>query len=273
MPMDKYREANRASWDERVPYHMASKTTYDVPGFIAGGNALDPLETQELGDVAGTRLLHLQCHFGLDTLSWARLGADVTGVDFSEPAIAAAQQLSRDSGVPGRFIVSELYDTPKVLQERFDIVYTGVGALCWLPDVRGWARVVSQFLSPGGAFYILEFHPVLATLDDERGDTELVIKYPYFELPEPHLFEGSGTYADPTAQIAQRRTFEWNHGLGETVTALIEAGLTIEFVHEHRKCKDVPMLPFMERGDDGWWRLPDGAERLPCMFSIRATRV
>ncbi|MPZ99416.1 MAG: methyltransferase domain-containing protein [Dehalococcoidia bacterium] len=267
--MDEYRETNRLNWDSRVPVHVASRA-YDWEGFVAGGSSLDPVEVEELGDVSGKRLLHLQCHFGRDTLSWARLGATVTGIDFSPAAIEAARRLSAESGVPGRFVEAELYDSPNILDERFDIVYTGIGALCWLPDIRGWAEVVARFLEPGGRLYLREGHPGLWALDDERDDRLLVTRYPYFETPEPQRWVTPNTYTDGP-ELEHPTTYEWNHGLGEIVTALIDAGLRLEFLHEHRFV-DWQALPWMVRADPGRYRLPEGDERLPLMYSLRAVK-
>jgi SAM-dependent methyltransferase len=277
MPRDASHEefyaGNRAWWDQVVPVHEASRG-YDREGFLRGEKPLCPVEVEELGPlVAGKRLVHLQCHFGMDTLNLARLGATVTGLDFSEPAIEAARRLSAESGVPGRFVLGNVYDAPGILDERFDIVYTGIGALCWLPDVRRWAHVVAALLEPGGTFYIYEGHPVLWTMPDERDDQALVVTYRYFEQAEPVSWEGDTTYVDgPKLEV--KRTYEWNHGLGEIVTALIEAGLRIDFVHEHR---EVPWkaLPWMEpvEGQRGMWRLPEAQrDLLPLMYSIMATR-
>jgi SAM-dependent methyltransferase len=278
-----YIEGNRAWWDQVVPVHEASEG-YNREGFLRGEKQLCPVELEELGPmVPGRSLLHLQCHFGMDTLNWARLGATVTGLDFSAPAIEAAKRLSEDSGVPGRFVQADLYDAPDVLDGEFDIVYTGIGAVCWLPDIARWARVVSHFLKPGGTFYIYEGHPMLWTLDDEREDHQLVVKAPYFEQSEPTRYEGDTTYVDGP-RLEMMATYDWNHGLGEIATALIDAGLRIDFIHEH---KEIPWkaLPWMEpvdgpdRGDghyqDGrMWRLPEGqAELVPLMYSIRARRV
>ena len=186
MPLDDYRRANRANWDDRVPIHWDSPV-YDLAGFIADSGRLSPevaFDAPYVGEVAGKRLLHLQCHLGNDTLSWARLGAEVTGLDFSAPAIAAARRLSAESGIPGRFVVAEFYDAPQVLAETFDVVYTGVGALNWLPDIARWGRVVAGFVAPGGLFYLREGHPMLFTLD-WREDEQLMVRYPYFETSEP----------------------------------------------------------------------------------------
>ena len=209
--MDEYREANRRNWDERVAIHWGPDG-YDAPGFIA-----DPTRVSEvvafdhayLGDVAGKRLLHLQCHFGKDTLSWARLGAEVTGVDFSEQAIAAARRLSEESGTPGRFVVAELYDTPGVLAgERFDIVYTGVGAINWLPDIAAWGAVVATMLAPGGRFFIRDAHPVLGSLDwPEDGSDRLELRFDYFETPDPVPWDEAATYAG-SGTVANTRTYE-----------------------------------------------------------------
>ena len=176
MPLDEYRAANRNNWDDRVPIHWDSEQYkiqkfIDDPEYISDVVQFD-IDRDELGDVSGKTLLHLQCHIGHDTLSWARLGADVTGIDFSEPAIDAARRLSTESGTQGEFIVAELYDSPKVLPGRqFDVVYTSIGATVWLPDINDWAEVVNQFLKPGGTFYVFELHPMMLSVSQEdHGD-------------------------------------------------------------------------------------------------------
>ncbi len=215
--------------------------------------------------------MHLQCHFGMDTLSWAKLGATVTGIDFSPKAVEAAKLLSEQSGVSGRFIEAELYDSPSILSEQFDIVYTGVGAINWLPDIKGWAEVVSHFLKPGGLFYIREAHPVLWSLEDDREDDKLIIRYPYFETTEPEKFEEEGTYTDGGEVLGKSTIYAWNHGLSEVMTALIDVGLKIEAFREYRFC-EWQALTVMESGEDGRWRLPRNEERLPLMYSILARK-
>lgn len=277
-------ETNRAWWDRVVAIHEASRG-YDRDGFLRGEKPLCPVERAELGPlVAGRSLLHLQCHFGIDTLNWARLGATVTGLDFSEPAIEAARRLSAESGIPGRFVCANVYDAPAALgNERFDVLYTGIGALCWLPDIRRWAEVAAACVRPRGLLYLYEGHPMLWTLDNERSDGQLVVRERYFEHPEPTIYEGDSTYVDGP-KFEKRRTCEWNHGVGEIVTALLDAGFAIEFVHEH---KEVPWqaLPWMEpvgpdtTGADGLyqsnrlWRLPEAQRDLvPLMLSILARK-
>jgi SAM-dependent methyltransferase len=213
-------------------------------------------------------LLHLQCHFGFDTLSWARLGARATGVDFSPRAIAIATQLAART-LDARFVEADLYAVPEVIGERFEVVYTGGGALCWLSDIRRWGAVVARMLAPGGVFCIREAHPMLCALEDERTDPLLVVERPYFELAEPTRWD-----SEPNCQNAPAvpTCYEWHHGLGEVVSALIDAGLAIELLHEHQTCL-WQALPFMIEDEDGWWRLPDRPERLPLMYSIRARKV
>ena len=231
-----------------------------------------------MGDVRGLSLLHLQCHFGLDTLSWARLGARVTGVDFSPPAIEMARGLARQSGTDARF-VSELYDSPAVLDEQFDVVYTGIGALNWLPDIAGWVRVVAGFLRPGGRLYLVEGHPMLWALEDGRDDGRLVVSATYFETAEPNRWADGVDYADPSATLQNSVTYEWNHGLGEIVTALIEAGMAIAWLHEHQTVywKALPHMTAAS-GSADWdardvWGLPgEQRESLPLMYSILARR-
>ncbi len=273
MPLDRYRNVNREQWDERVDIHYDS-TEYNVSRFIGDRNNISEVvqfDSKVLGDVTGKTLLHLQCHFGRDTLSWARLGAVVTGVDFSGQAIDRARKLSKDSSTPGKFVKSELYDTPSVLGETFDIVYTGIGALCWLPNIRDWAKVVSVFLKPGGKFYIREGHPMLSSLDDERQDNLLSVRYPYFESKEPQRFDDEYSYAGEE-KLRKTVNYEWSHGIGETTTALIESGLRIDYIREY-KFLDWQALPCMVKGSDGFYRLPpDQQELVPLLFSIGATK-
>jgi SAM-dependent methyltransferase len=281
--LDLYYDTNRRWWDGVVPIHEASRG-YDREGFLRGEKPLCPVELAELGPrVQGKSLLHLQCHFGMDTLNWARLGARVTGLDFSEPALESARRLSADSKIPGRFVHANVYQAPQVLGETFDVVYTGIGALCWLPDVAAWARAAAACLRPGGVLYLYEGHPVLWSLEDGRDDNLLVAGRPYFETAEPELWEGDTTYTDGP-KVPFTRNYEWNHGLGEIVTAVIAAGLRIEFVHEHREVpwKALPsMLPVGPgtRGADGryqsnrMWRLPEAQRELvPLMYSLLAIR-
>lgn len=272
MPLDAYREANRKNWEDRVPVHLdawgySMAKFIDDPDYIADG-----VENQrsELGSVEGKSLLHLQCQLGTDALSWARLGATVTGMDFSEQAITAAKKLFADCDTPGRFFVAELYESRSVLDEEFDIVYTGGGALIWLPDIKGWAKVMSAFLKPGGTFYINDFHPVMLSLDLGRDDDLLSITRNYFETEEPEVFDEATSYAG-SGVISNTRHFNWNHGIGEITTALIDAGLRIEFVREFQFV-GYQGVPALEKPDEDWWRLPDHRERLPLAFSIRAVK-
>ena len=264
--MDKRIETNRTSWNERTPVHAAS-AFYDVDGFKAGQITLKDIEREEVGPVAGKSLLHLQCHFGLDTMSWARLGAQATGVDFSDDAIELARALNAEVGTDARFIRSDVYDLKDVLDEEFDIVFTSYGVLVWLPDLDRWAEVVFRYLRPGGTFYIVEFHPVLATLEPSAsGGARPCYSYFCQELYSPGdgpSYAGSETIASPN--------YEWQHSLGEIVTALADAGLEIEFLHEFPFCH-FQALPSMVQGDDGWWRFPEKNDSIPQMFSIRATK-
>jgi SAM-dependent methyltransferase len=221
--------------------------------------------------VSGKSLLHLQCHFGLDTMSWARLGAKATGVDFSQEAVATARSLAGELGIAADFVRSNVYDLPKNLDGRFDVVFTSHGVLPWLPDLGRWAEVVAHFLKPGGVFYIVESHPFAQMFDDGIETPELRIRYPYFRR-EPMRFEDDGSYADPKTVVRNKTTYEWMHPLGEIVNSLLAVGLRIESFREYPFCA-WKMLPFMVRDEDGWWRLPDGREDVPLMFSLRAVKI
>lgn len=268
-----YFEANQHHWEQTTGIHAAS-TFYDLEGFVAGQNSLMPVELEELAPlVAGKSLLHLQCHLGTDTLSLARLGATVTGVDFSAASIEVARKLAADCGLDARFVEANVYDAPEALQhEQFDIVYVGVGSLVWLPDVRAWASVVAQCLAPGGLLYLYDGHPLRGTLEYGRDDELLVIAEPYFEQTEPTMWEGTDTYTDGPPLQQPTRSYEWNHGLGEIVTAVAAAGLHVEALREHREVP-WPALPFLEAVPGvRMWRLPERAERMPMMYSLLAKK-
>ena len=258
-------------WDELTDIHVESEF-YGVEEFKrTDGPRLDAFEIEEMGDVSGKTLLHLQCHFGLDTLSWARLGATVTGADFSPKAIEVARALARDVGIDARFILSELYELPAHLDERFDIVYTSNGVLGWLPDIHAWGGVVDHFLKPGGTFYITEFHPVMWSFDDSPDVTDLKLKYPYFPDGKAFEFPVDGDYADPNAEVKTRSHFAWIFSLASVVTALTERGLHIEFLHEFDHCAS-KVFPFMEERDKRFY-LPERIEgEIPLSFSIKATK-
>jgi len=266
-PVAGWAAVNRANWDQRVPMHVASGF-YDVPGFLAGDSSLRPFEAAELGPVAGRRLLHLQCHLGLDTLSWARRGASVTGLDFSVPAIEQARRLAAEVGAAdARFVAADVYEAVDALRgERFDIVYTGVGALCWLPDLTRWARVVADLLAPGGTLYLVEFHPVTDMFGDDDARTVVT---DYFRT-DPDVYEIAGSYTGPAEPSDHDTAINWQHPLGDVVTAVAAAGLRIEFLHEH----DLTMFRRyreLEEGEDQLFRLPEGHPRIPLSYSLRAT--
>jgi SAM-dependent methyltransferase len=263
---DDWIATNRAHWDERVPVHLASPF-YDVDGFLAGRSTLRPFEAEELGDVTGRSLLHLQCHFGMDTLSWARRGAIVTGLDFSEPAIAAARHLAERTGLAAEFVTADVYEAVEALGGRqFDIVCTGFGALVWLPDVERWAGVVAALVRPGGTFYLAEFHP----LHEVFADDSLTAIRDYFDETGKE-FDEQGSYADPGATFEHTKTRERTHGLGSIVTALARSGLRIELLVE-RDSIAWQRWPFLERHDDGGYRMPAGMPRLPLSYSLRARK-
>ena len=267
--MDEYTQANRRHWDEIVPIHAGSEF-YDVGSFKQGKSRLKPVELEELGDVRGKTMLHLQCHFGLDTLSWAREGAVVTGADFSPQAIETARALAAETGVEARFVVSDLYELPRNLDGQFDIVFTSYGVLCWLPDLARWAEVAAHFVKAGGIFYIVEFHPFAGVFDDEPDVPDLRVRYPYFPSGEPLRFEVDGTYAAST-KLDRRVTYEWPHPISEVVMALIQAGLRIDFLHEF-PFSTYQFVPFMEKTGDYTVRLTKHDGCVPLLFSIKATK-
>jgi SAM-dependent methyltransferase len=274
--MADYRELNRASWDERAPAHAASPG-YEVDRFAADPSFLSKVvrfDVPLLGDVAGLRGVHLQCHIGTDTISLARLGARMTGLDFSPAAVDQARAIAARAGADVTFTQADVYDAAAVLGEGgFDLVFTGIGALCWLPDIRRWAQVVGRLLRPGGRLFLREGHPMLWALADSRPDGLLVVEYPYFEQPEPMVFDDPGTYVETDVNFTQNVTHEWNHGLGEIITALMDAGLRLTGFTEHDSVPWEALPGQMTLGEDGEWRLTARPERLACSYTLRAVRL
>jgi len=267
MKTEEYLEYNKKFWNERVSIHKESEL-YELENFKLGKNKLHTLEREELGDVKGKSILHLQCHFGMDTLSLARLGADVTGVDFSDEAIKEAKALNDELDLNAEFILSDVYFLPKIMDKKFNIVFTSYGVLAWLPDLNMWAKVVNHFLKDDGFFYIVEIHPTSMVFDNEGEIKELKVKYPYFRKTKPLEFEEQGSYANPEAKTRCNKTYEWIYSLTDVFTSLLDAGLSIEFFREF-PFTVYPQFPFMKRGKDGYWR---AEEEIPLLFSLKAIK-
>ncbi|NUO97074.1 MAG: methyltransferase domain-containing protein [Nonomuraea sp.] len=259
-----YLEINKANWNARVPVHVAS-AFYDVEGFKRGGDPLRPFELEEVGDVAGRRLVHLQCHFGLDTLAWARRGAEVTGLDLSDAAIVQAGAIAAECGIPARFVAADVYDAPRALGgETYDVVYTGLGALVWLPDLTRWAETAAALLKPGGFLYVAEFHPFADILDDETGT---VVTHDYF-APGPHVWEDLHSYAGDGV-LDHPTSVQFQHGIGAVVSAVTAAGLRLEFLHEHDHTLFRRFATLAREGSA--YRVQEGSPRIPLMYSLRAS--
>lgn len=270
-----YAAMNRASWDERAPAHAASPD-YAVarfeadPSFLSGVVSFD---RPRLGDVSGLEAVHLQCHIGTDTLSLARLGARMTGLDFSAASLEQARRLAARCGAEIEYVQADVHDAPGALgRERFDLVYTGIGALCWLPSIRRWASVVAQLLRPGGRLFLREGHPMLWTLGVPGRDGKLVVEYSYFERPEAEIFEEPGTYVSTDAVFEHNVTAEWHHGLAETITALTDAGLVLSSFEEHDSVPWEALPGQMQRLENGEYRLADRPWRLAHSYTLQAVK-
>lgn len=254
---------NRAVWDEWTDKRF-TPAFQKVEHFHNGAEILQRFEIDEMGDVTGKSLLHLQCHFGLDTLAWARRGARVTGVDLSERAIELAEKLAADLGFPdARFVASDVLGLPDALSGTFDIVYTSFGVLAWLPDLDRWAGVVDRFLRPGGFFYIAEYHPFPLVFDERSPGFEGALKNPYFRPEEPIEYSGE--------EGAGFTVYGWPYTIGEVVSSLAGAGLRIEFLHEF-PFSESPHVAYLVPGEDGSWRMPRDAGELPLVFSLKASK-
>lgn len=270
-----YRLENLANWNERAPAH-AESADYGTSQLIANPDSLSDVVTFDLprlGDLSGLKVVHLQCHIGTDTISLARLGAEVTGLDFSEQAIEQARSLAERANVNATFVQADLYQALDVLTPgSFDLVFTGIGALCWLPHIRPWADIVSKLLVPGGRLFLREGHPMMWSIDESCTDDLLVVHYPYFETPDPITEVDPGTYVVTDVAFTQHTSHSWNHGLGEIVTALLEAGMELTMLEEHRSVPWNAIPGQMVLQENGEYVLAENPSRLPLTYTLQARR-
>ena len=273
--MEDYLHVNRLNWDERAPAHAAS-VDYGFDRFVADPAHLSDVvrfDRALLGDVDGLTGIHLQCHIGTDTLSLARLGARMTGLDLSPASLEQARRLAAEAGPAVDYVEADTYSAPQALGGRtFDLVYTGIGALCWLPDIDRWAGVVDDLLEPGGRLFVREGHPMMWAIDDRRTDV-LSLGYAYFQTPEPWDEEEPGTYVETDVEFVHTRAISWNHGLGETVTALLSRGFELTGLVEHRSVPWDALPGRMVRDAEfDEWRLVEHPERLPLTYTLQARK-
>lgn len=280
MSFEVYREANRKNWDDRARLHAQPTTGYRLDRYREDRELLSDVvdfDRRYLGDLDGLRVLHLQCHIGTDTLSLARLGADVTGLDQSQVSLAAARELFASVGTPARFVEANVYDAVEAIDgERFDLVYTGVGAINWLNDIDRWGVVCAALVRPGGRFYMREGHPMAMTLDDtltlDETNRALRLRYPYFQTTEPMTFNDATTYVDTDgAELTHQRHHEWAHGLGEVFMSLTNAGLQVTRLEEHRQL-DWQLLPNQVERDEVFFLPEHQIDQCPMMYTIAASK-
>jgi SAM-dependent methyltransferase len=272
-----YLDTNRANWNDRASVH-ATRTPgsgYGVQRYIDDRALLSDVvrfDRDRLGDIAGLRAVHLQCHIGTDTLSLARLGARVTGLDFSPVALAEARALVADSGDAVDFVESDVYGAADVLEPAsFDLVYTGIGALCWLPRIGEWAEVVASLLKPGGRLFLREGHPILWAMD-ETLDDDLHLRFPYFEQTQPLEWDDDSSYVATERPLTATKTYEWNHGLGEIVSALLDAGLALTMLVEHDSVPWEALPGQMLERPDGEYALDARAGVAPLSYTVQAVK-
>ncbi len=262
-------QGNRRMWDSLVAINRDS-ALYDLEGFRQGQDNLDPLCLELMGPVDGLELLHLQCHFGMDTLAWARRGAKVCGVDFSGEAIQLARQLSRETQLEAEFLQADVLRLGQSHAKEYDRVFTSEGVLCWLPDLKAWAETVATHLKPGGRFLLFEYHPFFGVFDDEAKELPLPPRYPYFPHRDPLVFEDTGSYADPGNPI-RTVSHEWSWNLGEVISALCAAGLRIDFLREV-DFSTYRMHALMVKAEHRRWRMKGLEAQFPLMYALGATR-
>ena len=262
--MNNYIEINRDSWNAKVEHHLKSDF-YFVDEFVNGRTSLNSIELDLLGDISGKEILHLQCHFGQDSIALARLGAKVTAMDLSDKAIEAARELNGKCWTDVEFIISDIYDLPDVLDKKFDLVFTTYGVIGWLPDLSKWAKVISHFLKPRGEFIFVEFHPVIWMFDDDFTH----IKYNYFN--EKAIVENyEGTYADKSANISQQYVM-WNHSTSEVLNSLLSENMEIKIFNEY-DWSPYPCFQHIEKIEERKYRIPQFGNKVPHVFSVVAQK-
>jgi SAM-dependent methyltransferase len=264
MDLKKAFKTNQETWDKKVPLHMESDF-YFLEEFKQGKSSLNKYELHALGDVSGKSLLHLQCHFGQDTLSWSRMGAKCTGVDISEKGIAQAHALNEELALDAKFVCCNVLDTSQYVSGKFDIIFTSYGTVGWLPELKPWAQMIAERLQPSGFFYMVEFHPIPWMFDYTVTPPQL--KYGY-QQKETIYEEYKGTYADPQAAMVSKE-YGWNHSLGEVVTSLANAGLTIEFLNEINE-SPYDVFPGLVKNKEGLYEMPNGL--YPLLFEVKAVK-
>jgi 2-polyprenyl-3-methyl-5-hydroxy-6-metoxy-1,4-benzoquinol methylase len=263
--MEQYKnlfDENRKLWNQRTMVHKDS-SFYDVGSFLQGKSSLNEIELRELGDVSGKKILHLQCHFGMDSLSLQRMGAQVTGVDLSDAAIEEAIKLNNQLSLDAKFICSNIYDLKNHLKETFDIVFTSYGVIGWLPDLNKWAEIISHFLNAGAFFYLAEFHPVVWMLDEDFKQ----VKY-YYHNHETIVMDSQGTYTDRNADV-RGKEYSWNHGISEVLNALLSQKLELAFFNEY-SYSPYPCFKNLNQGTDGNWRVIGIEDKIPMVYSLKA---
>ncbi|MBK6299876.1 MAG: class I SAM-dependent methyltransferase [Actinomycetales bacterium] len=274
--MDDYLDINRANWDERAPAHAGSEG-YAVRRLVSDPAALSGVvefDRPLLGDIAGLRGVHLQCHIGTDTLSLHRLGARMSGLDFSPAALHEARALAAEAGAEIDYVESTVDGAVAAFGAGgFDLVYTGIGALCWLPRIRDWAQTVATLLRPGGRLFIREGHPMLWAMADPTGpESPVAVGYTYFEQPDAVVWDEPGTYVETEVEFQHNVTHSWNHGLGEIVTALLDVGMVITGLVEHDSVPWEALPGLMVLDERGEWRLRENPERLAASYTLQAVK-
>lgn len=262
--MENYIDINRKLWNAKVDSHLKSDF-YFVEEFLGGRTSLNSIELELLDDIKGKKILHLQCHFGQDSISLSRLGAKVTGVDFSDKAIDAARNLALKAETDTQFIISDVYELPNVLEEKFDIVYTSYGTIGWLPDLDKWAKIINHFLKPGGQFIFVEFHPVVWMYDNDFT----FVKYSYFNTGQITETQ-EGTYAEPTADLANEE-IGWNHPTSEVLTSLLQENLELKTFQEFNY-SPYPCFRDMEEVEKGKYQIKNFGNKIPLVFSLVAEK-
>lgn len=265
MDLQKAFNTNRETWNKKVAIH-ANSDFYDLPGFKAGKSSLNHYEINALGDVSGKSLLHLQCHFGMDTLSWTRMGATCVGVDISEEGIKLARALNNELGLNAEFVCCNVLDTSQHFSQHFDIVFSSYGTIGWLPDLVPWAKMIAERLKPGGIFYLIEFHPIAWMFDYTVDPPKM--KYGYHQK-EAIYEEYEGTYAEDGREKMVSKEYGWNHSLGEVINALIDAGLTLTYLNEY-DASPYDVFPDLVKNENGMFELKE--KQYPLLFELKVVK-